>query len=220
MNKLVPLSLMGVILAAYSFTGIKKENTNITKHLDKTANVIQQQKKTIVKNTKKDEEIDKQKPEEELPDTEKVIEEPVIEQETEENRSIEQEEVNGTEQQVNSYETRMTSYYPNDGPGTGSITGSGLGPSNFEVNDKGWYTYQGKLVVATATEYLLKYGFSLADGVHTYKYGDEITLNIDGIDYEAIVEDSCGNCCKTDRIDLFVANKESIKDTNIIVKMK
>lgn len=119
----------------------------------------------------------------------------------------------------NSYTTRMTSYYSGEA-GSGECTGSGLCINDFQVNDKGWYTYQGKLVVATATPYLLKYGFTLYDGVHTYRYGDEITLNIDGVDYEAIVEDSCGNCCKTDRIDLFVANKESIKDTNIIVKTK
>ena len=116
------------------------------------------------------------------------------------------------------YTTRLTSYYANDGYGTGNCTGSGLCENDFEVNDKGWYTWNGKLVVATATDYLLKYGFSLADGVHTYKYEDEITLNIDGIDYQAIVKDSCGNCMKTGRIDLFVSNGNSVIDTQIIVK--
>ena len=117
----------------------------------------------------------------------------------------------------NSYTTRMTSYYSGEA-GSGECTGSGLCTSDFEVNDKGWYTYQGKLVVATATPYLLKYGFNLADGVHTYRYGDEITLNIDGIDYQAVVRDSCGNCMKTGRIDLFVSNANSVKDTMIEVK--
>ena len=42
--------------------------------------------------------------------------------------------------------------------------------------------------------------------------------NIDGIDYQAIVLDSCGSSMKTGRIDLFVSNKESVKDTKIIVK--
>ena len=117
----------------------------------------------------------------------------------------------------NSYTTRMTSYYSGEA-GSGECTGSGLCINDFQVNDKGWYTYQGKLVVATATPYLLKYGFNLADGVHTYRYGDEITLNIDGIDYQAVVRDSCGFCCKSDRIDLFVSNANSVKDTQIIVK--
>lgn len=116
------------------------------------------------------------------------------------------------------YETRMTSYYAGDELNTGSTTGSGLSPINFEINDKGWYTYQGKLVVATATDYLLKYGFTLADGVHTYKYYDEITLNIDGIDYRAIVLDSCGSSMTTGRIDLFVSGSDYVKDTMIKVK--
>lgn len=115
----------------------------------------------------------------------------------------------------NSYETRITSYYPEE---TSNCTGSGLCSWDFQVNDKGWYTYQGKLVVATATSYLLKYGFTLYEGVHTYRYGDEITLNIDGVDYQAVVRDSCGNCMKTGRIDLFVSNANSVKDTQIIVK--
>ena len=117
----------------------------------------------------------------------------------------------------NSYTTRMTSYYSGEA-GSGECTGSGLCINDFQVNYKGWYTYQGKLVVATATPYLLKYGFTLYEGVHAYRYGDEITLNIDGVDYQAVVRDSCGNCMKTGRIDLFVSNANSVKDTQIIVK--
>lgn len=220
MNKLVPLSLMGVILATYFLNGIKKENTNITKHLDKTTNVVAKSgKKATKNNTKKNTQKDKnnvQKLEEEqTPNVGKEIEEQVIEQEMEEISSIEQEETKIEEN--SSYTTRMTSYYPNDGPGTGSITGSGLGPSNFEVNDKGWYTYQGKLVIATATDYLIS-RFGLADGVHTYKYYNELVLNIDGIDYQAVVLDSCGNCMRTGRIDLFVLDAWAVKDTMITVK--
>lgn len=117
----------------------------------------------------------------------------------------------------NSYTTRMTSYYSGEA-GSGECTGSGLCINDFQVNNKGWYIYQGKLVVATATPYLLKYGFTLYEGVHTYRYGDEITLNIDGVDYQAVVRDSCGNCMRTGRIDLFVSNANSVKDTQIIVK--
>lgn len=109
----------------------------------------------------------------------------------------------------------MTSYYPEE---TSNCTGSGLCSLDFQINDKGWYTYQGKLVVATATEYLLKYGFSLAEGVHTYKYYDELILNIDGVDYPAIVLDSCGSSMKNGRIDLFVSGAWAVKDTMIEVK--
>lgn len=117
-----------------------------------------------------------------------------------------------------SYTTRMTSYYSNDGYETGSITGSGLGVDDFSINEHGWYTYQGKLVIATATDYLLKYGYNLSDGVHTYKYYDELTLTIDGMDYPAIVLDSCGSSMSNGRIDLFVTDKEHIKDVEIVVK--
>ena len=115
----------------------------------------------------------------------------------------------------NSYTTRLTSYYPAEDT---DCTGSGLCSWDFEVNEYGWYTYQGKLVVATATEYLLKYGFTLYDGVHTYRYYDEITLVIDGIEYQAIVLDSCGSSMKTDRIDLFVSDSWAVKDTMIEVR--
>lgn len=115
------------------------------------------------------------------------------------------------------YETRMTSYYPGDDCKSGTVTGSGKSIKDFEVNEYGWYTYNGKLVVATATKYLLNYGFTLSEGVHTYKYWEEITIEIDGVRYEAIVLDSCGHAMHSDRIDLFVSNGKSVKDTTIKV---
>ena len=130
-------------------------------------------------------------------------------------QEVEQPQIEEVEQVQTSYTTRMTSYYPAEDT---DCTGSGLCSWDFQVNDKGWYTYQGKLVVATATTYLLKEGFTLYDGVHTYNYYDEITLNIDGIDYQAIVLDSCGSSMKTDRIDLFVSDSWAVKDVMIEVK--
>lgn len=118
---------------------------------------------------------------------------------------------------VISYQTRLTSFYANDGYGTGSCTGTGLCESDFEINDKGWYIYQGKLVLATATPYLLNYGYELVDGIVTYNYYDEVTVIIDGISYKAIIVDSCGACMVDNRIDLFVSNRESVKDTMVEV---
>ena len=114
----------------------------------------------------------------------------------------------------NLYTTRMTSFYPAEGEIT---TGSGLTPSDFGINEQGWYTYNGKIVIATATPYLLNNGFGLGEGVHTYNYYDELRLRIDGIDYQAIVLDSCGNCMATDRIDLYVSSVVYVKDTMIEV---
>lgn len=113
------------------------------------------------------------------------------------------------------YETRLTSYYPTR---ANTTTGCGLEFYNFDVNENGWFTYDGRLVIATATDYLLNYGWKLADGVRTYEYYQELILNIDGVDYLAVVLDSCGLCMTTGRIDLFVVNKSAIKDTTIIVK--
>lgn len=113
------------------------------------------------------------------------------------------------------YETRLTSYYPTR---ANSETGCGLTFNNFDVNENGWFTYNGRLVVATATDYLLNYGWKLGEGVRTYEYYQELILEIDKVDYLAVVLDSCGLCMTTGRIDLFVVDKNSIKDTTIIVK--
>ena len=126
-----------------------------------------------------------------------------------------QEKIKQEVQTQSSYTTRMTSYYPEEGELT---TGSGLSPANFEINDKGWYTYQGKLVVATATTYLANQGWQVGSGVHLRKYYNELTLNIDGIDYQAIVLDSCGSCMRTDRVDLYVSSVDYLKDTMIEVR--
>lgn len=143
----------------------------------------------------------------------------VAEGKVEEKPNIVQEQIiENSQLQYDPYITRMTSYYSNDGYETGSITGSGLGVNDFDVNEHGWYTYQGKLVIATATDYLLKYGYSLNEGVRTYKYYDELILTIDGIDYRAIVLDSCGSSMSNGRIDLFVTDQEHIKDCQVVVK--
>jgi hypothetical protein len=113
------------------------------------------------------------------------------------------------------YETRLTSYYPRKPI---QPTGCGLGIEDFGVNDYGWYTYKGKLVVATATNYLLNYGWRYQNGVRLYNYYDVLILNINGVDYEAIVLDSCGICMTTGRIDLFVVDRDAVIDTTIIVK--
>lgn len=113
------------------------------------------------------------------------------------------------------YETRLTSYYPKKPV---NPTGCGLGIEDFGVNENGWYTYKGKLVVATATNYLLNYGWRYQNGVRLYNYYDVLILTIDGVDYEAIVLDSCGICMTTGRIDLFVVNRDAVIDTQITVK--
>lgn len=143
--------------------------------------------------------------------------EPVVKEEKVEEVKV---EVNN---KVSSKPYRLTSYYTGDGTGSGSCTGSGICTNQFKVNDKGWYTYKGKLVVAAATNKCLnitkgsdacaKYNTKVA-GRKYFNYFDEIQVEIDGVKYDAIVLDSCGASMfvEEDRIDLFVANKSSVID--------
>ena len=110
---------------------------------------------------------------------------------------------------TDSYVARLTSYYPEEGE---TMTATGLGINDFQTNEKGWFTYNGKLVVATASTRL---GYT---NMRTYNLYDEIVLNIDGIDYNAIVLDVCGACMWDNRIDLFVSSIIYVKDTQIEVK--
>jgi len=109
------------------------------------------------------------------------------------------------------YTTRMTSYYPEEGE---TMTASGLGINNFEINNNGWFTYDNKLVIATASTRL---GYT---NMRTYNLYDELIININGIDYDAIVLDVCGACQKDNRIDLFASSVIYAKDMQVIVKIK
>ena len=115
------------------------------------------------------------------------------------------------------YKARLTNFWPDDGYGTGRKTGSGKTIYDFQVNEHGWYTYQGKLVIGTGTPYLLKFGYTQGKGVRLYEYYDELTLTIDGKNYPAIVLDSCGAAMKEKRIDLYIVGERYKKDTTIKV---
>lgn len=106
---------------------------------------------------------------------------------------------------------RLTSFYTNDEYQTGSCTGSRWCTKHFQTNEKGWYTYQGKLVLAAATPYLQK-KFGTIKGKTYFRYYDEVILTIDGVKYPGIILDTCGACYRDDRIDLFVKDKKSVID--------
>ena len=121
-------------------------------------------------------------------------------------------------QHLGSY--RLTSYYVGDGYGSTHCTGSGVCLNSFEVNERGWYTYKGKIVLAAATEELLRSGYNVRGGGHRqpnkhyFRYYDEVKLRVDGIVYDGIILDSCGASMwqGQTRIDLFVSNKNSAID--------
>lgn len=121
---------------------------------------------------------------------------------------------------IEKWNYRLTSYYTGDGTNSGSITASGKKTSDFKINDKGWYTYKGKLVIATASKRLLSWDKYKDSKSRMFNLYDELVLEIDGIEYDAIVLDVCGASMKKDIIDLFVANKQSVKDTQIKVYKK
>lgn len=203
MNKLIPLSLMGV--ATIMAIMPNKTKTEEKKVESKNEVQILSSKSTI--RVKADIEENTQPSVEQ----EKNIEE--MHNEIGNTVQNSYKTHNETENIVqNSYETRMTSYYADDGYGTGDTTASGLSPVNFETNENGWYTYNGKLVIATASTRL---GYT---DMRTYTLYDELTLNIDGTDYDAVVLDVCGACMRHNRIDLFVSGSWAVKDTIITVK--
>jgi hypothetical protein len=94
------------------------------------------------------------------------------------------------------YKYRLTHF-------TDPCVGAGFCANQLQLNEKGWYTYQGKLVVATATPYMINV-FGYKPNKLYFRYYDELILTIDGVKYEAIVLDTCGACYRDERIDLFV----------------
>ena len=106
---------------------------------------------------------------------------------------------------------RLTSFYANDELKTGDCVGAGFCRWEFDKNEKGWYTYNGKLVLAAATTYLQK-KFGTREGWTYFKYYDEVNLTIDGVVYPGIILDTCGACYRDKRIDLFVVDGSSVID--------
>jgi hypothetical protein len=109
---------------------------------------------------------------------------------------------------------RLTSYYTGDYTGSGTYVGSGFNTSQFGINNKGWYTYKGMVVIATATNECLntkvgnctKYNYN--NNIKYYNYFDTVSIIVDNIEYRAIVLDSCGACMNDIRIDLFVSKEQ------------
>lgn len=117
-------------------------------------------------------------------------------------------------------DVRFTSFWPDDG--SGSMTASGLGVEDFGTNAQGWFTYQGRVVVAAATEECLestagacrKYS-KLPEGYQLHRLFDELTLLIDGIEYPAIVLDHCGASFwdeERQRYDVYVIDDDHLID--------
>ena len=106
------------------------------------------------------------------------------------------------------YETQdvIFSHYWLDGN-----TSSGKKPSDFEVNEDGMYTYNGKVVVATANTNRWNKR-PLYNGYESNDHYDTLKINWNGKTYDAIVLDVCGECYGNDRenkqrIDIFMSKE-------------
>ncbi len=112
---------------------------------------------------------------------------------------------------------RLTHYYTNDNTGSGKCTASGLCTDKFQVNDKGWYTYKGKLVLASATNsYIKKSKYGYQSGIIYRDLWDEVEIQIDGVWYKGLIADVCGRCMIDKKIDIFVSGKESAIDRKVV----
>lgn len=99
----------------------------------------------------------------------------------------------------------FTNYFMGDGS-SGTTTASGLKVTDFEVSEEGWYLYEGKVVVATANITRLKRG--IAEGYRSHELYEELTIRLNGKEYQSVVLDLCGACYGVDgeflqRYDIF-----------------
>lgn len=92
----------------------------------------------------------------------------------------------------------VTNYWVGDGS-SGLTTASGLTTKDFDVNSDGMYTYQDKVVLATANTTRL--GKPLKEGYRSHELYDELELTFNGKGYDAIVLDVCGACFGTSNED-------------------
>lgn len=110
--------------------------------------------------------------------------------------------------EVKTIDVYFTNYHLGDGS-SGTTTASGLQIKDFEVNDDGMYTYDGKVVVATANMTRLPRG--IAQGYRSHELYEELSIRLNDKDYKAIVLDVCGACYYMEgeflqRYDIFVTS--------------
>lgn len=189
--KLILIIFLFIILLYLSFKPVNINKEKVTKSNKNEPKIVEtkkkEEKKEISEQNENEEQITEDTTEEQEPVTEEPVSPPIV--------------------QENYQYYRLTSYWSGDEYDTGGCTGSGLCEKDFQVNDRGWYTYNGYLVLAGATTYLQsRYG--TREGRHYFKYYETVNLEIDGVSYQGIILDSCGASMYMDeeRLDLFVAN--------------
>ena len=120
---------------------------------------------------------------------------------------VEAKEVNEVSQ-VKTTDVYFTNYHLGDGS-SGTTTASGYQIKDFDVNEDNMYTFDGKVVVATANITRLKRG--IAEGYRSHELYEEFTIRLNGKEYQAITLDVCGSCFYTEgeflqRYDIFTTS--------------
>lgn len=111
-------------------------------------------------------------------------------------------------------EVKFTNYYSGDSTGSSDRTAVGLTSNDFQVNEMGWYTYQGDVVLAGATNVCLdiqtgvcgQYNY-LPGGFASYDFYDRTEFTLGGQRYTGVILDTCGACFweeQRQRMDIFV----------------
>ena len=147
-----------------------------------------------------------------IPDSEVTSEEPVIQEPTVVTEPLR--------------EVRATYYYPGDPTGSGEWVGAGIHISQFETNERGWYTFNGKVVLAAATNECLRSSHGPcrnwnepSPSITYFNYGDIVTFYIDEVEYEGIILDTCGTSMMGhNKIDIFVSNEVAGYDGPMFLK--
>lgn len=206
--------MVSVVMSLLSMTTIEEPDPNRVKQLEK---IIEEHKESIedLRNSISREKI--QETLEELKDEKiKEIEEQKRLEEKLRREEAKRREAEAKERARFTQTVKYTNFYVGDSTGSGAGTSVGLSTRDFGVNEKGWYTYNGKVVIATATNLCLeiqsgpcaRYN-SLPAGFNAYNLWDELDIVVDGRKYEAVVLSSCGACFwneKHQRVDIFVSN--------------
>jgi len=123
-------------------------------------------------------------------------------------------------------EVRATYYYPGDPTGSGEWVGAGYHISRFQTNERGWFTFNNRVVLAAATNECLRSQHgpcrdwnTPSSNITYYNYGDIVTFYIDDQIYEGIILDTCGTSMMGhNKIDIFVSNNSSGYDGPMLLK--
>lgn len=108
----------------------------------------------------------------------------------------------------------FTNYHYGDGS-SGDTTASGLQIKDFDVNEEGIYTYDGKVVVATAN--MTRFPRGIAEGYRSHELYEEFVIRLNDKEYPAIVLDVCGACYGM--FDEFLQRYDIFATKNVIGKV-